>query len=227
MIMAPPVRCADDVTAGRRPARVAATIGTLAAEWHALRRRFPHHGDAGSFGAMSEHPIPLRSPVHEITLPNGLIALICEDRRAPVVAVVTHVRAGYFDESDDVVGISHVLEHMFFKGTARRAPGDIARETKHLGGYLNAGTIYDRTSYYTVVPSSGLEQALDLQADALCNAAIEAGELERERHRAGSETQARFATGGVPRDAVRDHVRRSPHPALAHRHGKRSVPAHA
>jgi zinc protease len=116
----------------------------------------------------------------EHRLGNGLTVLVIEDRRSPVVAIVTHVSAGYFDEPDDVVGISHVLEHMFFKGTARRGPGDLGRETKSLGGFLNAGTIYDRTSYYTVVPSSGLEQALDIQSDALLDSAIDAGELERE-----------------------------------------------
>ena len=49
------------------------------------------------------------------------------DTAAPVVAIVTHVKAGYFDEPDDQVGIAHVLEHMYFKGTPTRKPGDIAR----------------------------------------------------------------------------------------------------
>jgi len=129
---------------------------------------------------MADTGFPLRSPVHENRLSNGLRLLVCEDRRAPVVAIVTHVRAGYFDESDEEVGISHVLEHMFFKGTDRRGPGDMARETKALGGYLNAGTIYDRTSYYTVVPASGLAEALDIQADALIHSVIDTDELERE-----------------------------------------------
>src|SRR5690606_38160177 len=93
---------------------------------------------------------------------------------------VTHVRAGYFDEPDAIVGVSHVLEHMYFKGTARRGAGEIARETKAAGGYLNAGTIYDHTSYYTVLPSSSLEQALDIQADALQRSAIDDDELRRE-----------------------------------------------
>ena len=60
------------------------------------------------------------------------------DTSAPVVAIVTYVKAGYFDETDDVVGIAHVLEHMFFKGTPTRGVGEIARETKAVGGYLNA-----------------------------------------------------------------------------------------
>jgi len=129
---------------------------------------------------LTDDGFPLRSEVREHRLDNGLTVLLCVDHRSPVVSIVTHVRAGYFDESDDVAGISHVLEHMFFKGTNRRGPGDIARETKSLGGYLNAGTIYDHTSYYTVVPSSELEQALELQSDALLHSTIDAGELERE-----------------------------------------------
>jgi zinc protease len=121
-----------------------------------------------------------RLPTHERTLDNGLTVIVREDHSVPVVAVVTHVRAGYFDEPDQLVGISHVLEHMYFKGTVRRGAGEIARETKEAGGYLNAGTIYDRTSYYTVLPSESLEQALDIQADALQHSVIDADELRRE-----------------------------------------------
>jgi zinc protease len=121
-----------------------------------------------------------RLPTERRVLDNGLTVLVREDRSAPVVAVVTHVKAGYFDEPDPIVGISHVLEHMYFKGTERRGAGEIARETKAAGGYLNAGTIYDHTSYYTVLPSSSLEQALDIQSDALQHSAIDADELRRE-----------------------------------------------
>src|SRR5690606_26349623 len=56
----------------------------------------------------------LRLPTYEHRLPNGLTVLIREDHSAPVVAIVTHVRAGYFNEPDRLVGISHVLEHMYF-----------------------------------------------------------------------------------------------------------------
>jgi len=90
------------------------------------------------------------------------------------------VKAGYFDETDDVVGIAHVLEHMYFKGTPTRGVGVIAKETKASGGYLNASTIYDHTVYYTVLPSSGLVAGLEIQADAYANSVIDAGELSRE-----------------------------------------------
>ena len=83
--------------------------------------------------------------VHRRTLPNGLKVLVRQDATAPVVAIVTYVSAGYFDETDDVVGIAHVLEHMYFKGTPTRGVGEIARQTKAVGGYLNAATIYDHT----------------------------------------------------------------------------------
>jgi zinc protease len=118
--------------------------------------------------------------VRRMVLPNGLTVLIRRDVSAPVVAIVTYVRAGYFDETDDVVGIAHVLEHMFFKGTPDRGVGEIARETKSVGGYLNAATIYDHTVYYTVLPSSGFIAGLDVQFDAYANSLIDAEELARE-----------------------------------------------
>ena len=113
-------------------------------------------------------------------LPNGLTLLVRRDTSAPVVAIVTHVKAGYFDEADDIVGIAHVLEHMFFKGTPTRGVGQIARETKANGGYLNAHTIYDHTSYYTVLPSAAFVQGLEIQFDAFARSIIDGDELARE-----------------------------------------------
>ncbi|MEP6999288.1 MAG: insulinase family protein, partial [bacterium] len=118
--------------------------------------------------------------VTRTVLPNGLTLLVRRDVSAPVVAIVTYVRAGYFDETDDVVGIAHVLEHMYFKGTPDRGVGEIARETKSAGGYLNAATIYDHTVYYTVLPSSGFLTGLDVQFDAYANSLIDTDELARE-----------------------------------------------
>ena len=113
-------------------------------------------------------------------LANGLTAIVRVDRSAPVVALVTYLKVGYFDEPDELAGISHVLEHMFFKGTATRGPGQIGQETKAAGGYLNAATIYDHTSYYTVLPARSLEDGLAIQSDALLNSVLDADELQRE-----------------------------------------------
>ena len=132
---------------------------------------------------MSESQLPVAidpATVRRTVLPNGLKVLVRRDPSAPVVAIVTYVSAGYFDETDDVVGIAHVLEHMFFKGTPTRGVGEIARQTKAAGGYLNAATIYDHTSYYAVLPASGFAEGLDVQFDAFANSLIDADELARE-----------------------------------------------
>ncbi|MDF1501729.1 pitrilysin family protein [Roseisolibacter sp. H3M3-2] len=131
---------------------------------------------------MPTDPAPLLDPatVRRTVLPNGLTVLVRRDASAPVVAINTFVRAGYFDETDDVVGVAHVLEHMFFKGTPTRGVGEIAKQTKAQGGYLNAHTIYDHTSYYAVLPASGFAEGLDIQADAYANSLVDAGELAKE-----------------------------------------------
>src|SRR5215208_8527446 len=118
--------------------------------------------------------------VRRTTLPNGLRVLVRYDASAPVVAIVTYVSAGYCDETDDVIGIAHVLEHMYFKGTPTRGVGVIARQTKAVGGYLNAATVYDHTSYYTVLPASNFAAGLDVQFDAYANSLVDADELARE-----------------------------------------------
>jgi len=128
---------------------------------------------------MATHRTWTAGVVREV-LPNGLTLLAQRDPSAPAVAVVTHVKAGFFDEPDRWSGISHVLEHMFFKGTPTRGVGEVARQTKAAGGYLNAGTAYDYTTYYVTLPASGLDTALDIQSDALQHATLDADELARE-----------------------------------------------
>ncbi len=98
-----------------------------------------------------------------------------------MASVVVWVKAGYLNEPDSVVGISHVLEHMFFKGTPNRPVGAIQDEVKSYGGLWNAGTIYDYTTYYIVVPAGKIAQAIEIQADALINSTFPADELAKEQ----------------------------------------------
>src|SRR5438105_11999543 len=116
----------------------------------------------------------------KVVLKNGLTVLIREQEAVPLISINTYVKAGYFDEDDRISGISHVIEHMFFKGTSKRPVGAIARESHGLGGYLNAYTYYDRTVYHTEVPAENWKKALDIQADALWNSTYDANELKRE-----------------------------------------------
>ncbi len=112
-------------------------------------------------------------------LPNGLTLLV-HPAPLPAVAVVVHVRAGFFDEPDELAGISHVLEHLVFKGSPRFGPGDLARAVKSAGGYLNAFTSYAATQYHAVLPPEGLAQGVEALADAVRAPSVDPDELHRE-----------------------------------------------
>ncbi len=119
--------------------------------------------------------------VERRSLDNGLRVLVKEQRAAPVTAVVAHVRVGYFNEPDEWNGISHVVEHMLFKGTRKR-PGkeQIASDVRALGGSINAGTYYEDTTYYITVPSRHTESAVEILSDMVRNSLIDPDELAKE-----------------------------------------------
>lgn len=114
-------------------------------------------------------------------LPNGLTLITRESPGSGVVAINTWVKAGYFNEPDEVAGMAHLFEHMFFKGS-KRFPGaeQISREIAAVGGQTNAGTIYDSTNYYIVVPKEGFRRAVEIQADAVMNPLFDPAELRKE-----------------------------------------------
>ncbi len=135
--------------------------------------------------------------VRRTVLPNGCTVLVRHDPSADAVAIVTWVKAGYFDEPDRVGGIAHVLEHMFFKGTPRFGPGEIATATKACGGFLNAATIYDHTAYYAVVPAGRFTEALDIQFDAWAHSTFDPDELRRELEVIVQEARRKRDTPGA------------------------------
>ena len=98
-------------------------------------------------------PDPLSGKEEQVTkLPNGLSVLILKDTRFPLVSTRLYVHAGSSYETPDQAGISHVLEHMVFKGTDSRPKSAISQEVESAGGYLNAATSYDYTVYITDMP---------------------------------------------------------------------------
>ncbi len=129
----------------------------------------------------SEATFHVAGDVVRDALPNGLTLLVKENHNVPVVAVLATVPVGYFHEPDRLNGISHVIEHMLFKGTVQRPQDEqIAREVRELGGILNAGTYYEETSYYIVAPSQHFERVMEIQADALQNSLFDPDELAKE-----------------------------------------------
>ena len=114
-------------------------------------------------------------------LSNGLTAVVKESHRAPVVAVQIWVKAGSAYETEEQAGITHLIEHMIFKGTEKRGPGELASIIESLGGTINAYTSYDYTVYHCVVPRDHLSTALDVLEDAVFHSTFDKDELEREK----------------------------------------------
>ena len=116
------------------------------------------------------------------TLPNGLGIITLEDHSSPVVAAQVWCRAGSINEGTRLgAGLSHVLEHMLFKGTETRDGGQIDREVQEAGGYMNAYTSFDHTVYLINAPSSGLNVALDILSDIVQHATLPEDELIKEK----------------------------------------------
>jgi zinc protease len=114
-------------------------------------------------------------------MPNGLAVFVKEDHSRKVAAVQMWVMVGAAYENDSERGISHVIEHMAFKGTKRRGVGRIAEEVEELGGEINAYTTWDETVFHVVVPSSATSSGLDIITDAVFRSVIDQKELEKEK----------------------------------------------
>lgn len=119
-------------------------------------------------------------PTHEFQLENGLKVIVREDHRAPVVVSQLWYRVGSSYESAGLTGLSHALEHMMFKGSAKLAPGESSRILRELGAEENAFTSDDYTAYYQVLASDRLAVALEMEADRLASLKLPADEFARE-----------------------------------------------
>jgi zinc protease len=114
------------------------------------------------------------------TLSNGLTVVFEEQHAARVAAFQVWVKAGSADERPDQAGLAHLHEHMLFKGTARRGPGEIARDVEAHGGEINAWTSFDQTVYHIVIASQFARMGLDILGDAIRSSSFDADELARE-----------------------------------------------
>ncbi|MEZ5854167.1 MAG: pitrilysin family protein [Hyphomicrobiaceae bacterium] len=134
-------------------------------------------------------------------LPNGLQVVSHQMPHLSTVALGVWVASGARHEEAGEHGISHLAEHMAFKGTSRRSAKDIAEEIEQVGGEINAATSLDMTYYYSRVLKDDVEVALDILADIIQNSVFDEGELERERDVILQEIAA---TRDSPDDTVYD-----------------------
>ncbi len=149
-------------------------------------------------------------------LDNGLRVVFEEQHAANVAAFQVWVNAGSADEHSDEVGLAHLHEHMLFKGTQRRGPGEIAREIEERGGEINAWTSFDQTVYHVVMASQFAQVGRDVLADAIRNSAFDPTELSREIEvvceeiRRSDDSPARRASRELFATAYRIHPYRRP-----------------
>lgn len=115
------------------------------------------------------------------TLPNGLKVLIWENPGTASVTVDLWVRTGSRSESASLNGISHFVEHLLFKGTARRSAQDLSREIASVGGSINAITHWEYTQVHLSLLPDHLELGLDILADMAQNSLMTAEMVEKER----------------------------------------------
>jgi len=130
---------------------------------------------------LSPHIPSIPPGVKLTTLDNGMALIVREDHSAPVVSVQAWAMAGSIHEGAWLgAGLSHVLEHMLFKGTTTRPGSRIDQEVQEAGGYMNAYTSFDRTVYHIDVPNTGAVKAVDILCDIMQHATLPPDELAKE-----------------------------------------------
>ncbi|VAW48726.1 FIG015547: peptidase, M16 family [hydrothermal vent metagenome] len=125
--------------------------------------------------------LPAFAAITEYQLDNGMQIVVKEDHRAPVVVHQVWYRVGGNYEQPGKTGLSHMLEHMMFKGTKNLKPGEFSKIVSQLGGQENAFTSANFTAYYQVVGKQHLEQVMALESDRMRNLVIGDEEFNKER----------------------------------------------
>src|SRR6187200_1508793 len=147
----------------------------------------------------------------EVTrLPSGLTIVTDSMPHLQTASLGVWIGSGSRDEQPDEHGISHLLEHMAFKGTSRRSARQIAEEIEAVGGDLNAGTSVETTAYYARVLRAHVPLALDVLSDILADPTFDPEELRREQNVIVQEI------GGAedaPDDLVFDRLQETAFPA--------------
>ncbi|HXQ24694.1 MAG TPA: pitrilysin family protein [Candidatus Acidoferrales bacterium] len=139
---------------------------------------------------------PYAERVREKTLPNGLKILLLEDHKAPVAVFQIWYRVGSRNEQVGKTGLSHMLEHLMFKGTHKVGPEEYSKIIQRNGGNDNAFTADDATTYFVQLASDRLQVVVDLESDRMQNLSFDDAQFEPE-HKVVME-ERRLRTGNNP-----------------------------
>jgi zinc protease len=143
--------------------------------------------------------------VSSFSLDNGMEVVVIEDHRAPVVVHMVWYRTGAADEPPGKSGIAHFLEHLMFKGTESRAPGEFSEVVEANGGSDNAFTSYDYTAYFQRVAADRLSLMMEMEADRMRNLVLAPEEVATERDVIIEERASR--TDNDPGSLFREELR--------------------
>jgi zinc protease len=123
----------------------------------------------------------LRENVFETVLPNGLKVILLENHKAPLVTFQVWYRVGSRNEAWGKTGLSHMLEHMMFKGTEKVGPGEFSRIIQENGGNDNAFTSHDYTAYFENLSSDRIQVTIDLESDRMQSLTLREEDFRTER----------------------------------------------
>ena len=138
------------------------------------------------------------------TLNNGMQVVVISNHRAPVVTHMVWYKVGSADELSGYSGIAHFLEHLMFKGTKTRAPGEFSKIVSRNGGQENAFTSYDYTAYHQTIAREHLEKVMEMEADRMTNLTLTDAIIEPERQVVREERRSR--TDNNPSAILGEHV---------------------
>ena len=133
-----------------------------------------------SSAPLSYSQIMFSDRVESYYLENGLKVVLIEDKRSPSVVNSIWYKVGSSNEESGKTGISHVLEHMMFKGTVNLAPGEFSSIVKKMGGTENAFTSKDYTGYFQKIHTSDLRRCIELESDRMRNLKLDVKEIKSE-----------------------------------------------
>lgn len=139
-------------------------------------------------GCASQQPLQSAAPppaldehgVTEWTLKNGMRVIVRQDTRAPLAVVQVWYRVGGSDEPQGLTGISHALEHMMFKDSARYTGAERTELLKREGARHNAFTSADYTAYYAILRNERMALAFDIEADRMVNLKFQQSDFDKE-----------------------------------------------
>ena len=129
--------------------------------------------------------------VEEFVLSNGLKIIAMEEHKAPTVTFQVWYKVGSRNEATGKTGLSHLLEHLMFKGTTKYGKGEFSKIVAKNGGNENAFTSRDYTAYFEVFASDRINLSLDLESDRMTNLLIDEKEFQLERNVVKEERRLR------------------------------------